>query len=251
MVPILVADANFKIVYTNEAVCKLIDCEAHELETKDFFGFLDPGHKELKDHLVTGTRNGAPYFHTSIFNTPGGQKIELTFKIYPVLDEDRDDRLYHVTVGVRSRIVSVAIARESKRDALRENYTHTSLSYAEGKALFDRVEAYVADEQAFLNPDLDLEQLSRELATNQLYLSQTVNFFAGLRFRDYINHHRVRYLERNASRFEDLPVSELWKAAGFGSYSAFRRFLQAAHHTTPKSFARQLHTASAQVEVDG
>ena len=105
-------------------------------------------------------------------------------------------------------------------------------------------------EQLFLDKDLDLEAVCQRLQTNQLYLSQVVNFFARESFRDYVNRCRISYLERAVSDPDALGIGDLWRAAGFGSYSAFRRFLQASRDMTPGEFARTLRSP-VRLEVGG
>jgi len=248
MIPILFADKHANILYTNDALCKLIDCEAHELVENTLLDFLDADSASLQERFHNPSQNRDPIFHTGIFKTPRGNKVELTFKIYPVFAEDRDDLLYHITVGVHSKAVDALRANE-QADILRQNYAHTSLSYKDGQELFLRLETVMAEQKPFLNSDVDLDILSRKLGTNQLYLSQTVNFFAGVGFRDYLNDWRLRYLRNNISLAQQHTVSELWERIGFGSYSAFRRYVQSTQGVNPKQFITSLRAKAEGVTV--
>ena len=244
MIPILVADRNANIIFTNSALCKLIDCEEHELVERRLFDFLDPDDIGLQERFDAEEGVTEPIFHTATFNTPSGRRIELTFKIYPVLDEAKERTLYHVTVGVGTRLLGATLAYAASDD-LRKNYAHSSLNYDAGRELYARLKKHLKDKERFLDPELDLDTLSRELQTNQLYLSQTVNFFSGTSFRDFINAHRVAYIASKAEALREVPISQLWQRAGFGSYSAFRRVVHSQFNATPRQWVTSLREKTA------
>ncbi len=239
MVPIIIADEHSHIIYINEALCKLIDCDRADMLGQSLYDFIDPTEDNLRLRLSSAKLNAKPLYHSAQFRTPSGGAVELTFKVYAVKTEPDNRVLYHISVAVFSRDVEHP-ASTMTEDQLKSSYVHTSLSYSDGSRLYAQVEHEMMSKRLYLSSEIDLESLSRWLGTNQLYLSQTINFFAGVSFREYINHWRIRYLRELAPNSAQLPVGELWRVAGFGSYSAFRRYLQLEFKITPSAFAKQL-----------
>ena len=239
MTPIIVANAAGTIVFINNEVCLLVDCDTYDLVGHDFFTFLDDGGTGLRE-LLEAHQHGEPAVrHSNLFRRPNGGRIELTFEIHPVLDVAGGELLLHVSVGVAHRIVG--LSREgTSADQLREAYPYTSLSYEEGQAIYRALKRLMRDEQPYLKAELSLEDVAKAIGTNQLYLSQAINFFAGCNFREFLNYSRLDYLREHPDLVAETNVDQLWRVAGFGSYSAFRRYLKTAEGVTPARFRREL-----------
>jgi len=91
--------------------------------------------------------------------------------------------------------------------------------------LVNELKDYMENEKAYLQPDISLTKVSRELGTNRSYLSSIINQQFGMNFNAYINQYRVKfvceYLDKNPTILKD----ELVHISGFGSKSTMNRAL--------------------------
>ena len=93
-------------------------------------------------------------------------------------------------------------------------------------ALMKKLKNYMEKKQAFLQPDISLTSLSRELGTNRSYLSTLINQQYGLNFNAYINQYRANYVNEFLEQHPDTPKEELFQLAGFGSISTMKRAMK-------------------------
>ena len=247
---VLLIDSDLRVCFANDAVAGLSACSAGELSHSHLFDCFPPDDEEVRTDLSAALTAEAVYYFSSTVKPDPAPVVRVTFRVSPVPQ---------TSPGRGIRAVLVAVATEALRPAsallagdgeqrFRATYEHTSLSYADAVELFERLEGIMLAEQLYLDKGLDLESVCRRLQTNQLYLSQVVNFFAEENFRDYLNRKRIAYLLELGPEASGMGIGDLWRKAGFGSYSAFRRFLQADRDQTPGAFARQLRRP-ANIEV--
>lgn len=59
----------------------------------------------------------------------------------------------------------------------------------------ERFEKYMQEDKPYLNPELKITDLTRELQTNRTYLSTFINRTYGMNFKAYINDCRLREME--------------------------------------------------------
>lgn len=247
---VLVVNEALRIRFANESVAGLCGQTVGELigcSLLDRFPADDDvGSAELRASFDIGE---STYFSSTI-ETDAGHRLRVSFRFNPVPFGAQKSGARAVLVVVATEALHV-IGEAGEGDGeqrFRATYEHTSLSYADAVELYSRLEEIMLAQQLYLDKTLDLETVCRQLQTNQLYLSQVVNFFAGENFRDYLNRKRIAYLEEFGAEATGMGIGDLWRLAGFGSYSAFRRFLQADRDLTPGAFARQLRRP-AKIEV--
>lgn len=106
------------------------------------------------------------------------------------------------------------------------------------KELFDRAEERVFTGKLFLNRDLSLEMLARELATNRSYLSSCINICSGYNFSQWINNYRVNYIQARMHETDDL--TRLVNESGFVSRAAFYRNFKQHTQLTPRQYLEKI-----------
>lgn len=98
--------------------------------------------------------------------------------------------------------------------------------------LANRIEEIVTHQKLFLQPDLKVSDLARELCSNRYYISQAINDHMGISFSDYINQKRIQYAIELMKLHPDLPIIEVSTLAGYTSdKSFFRNFKKITGHT--------------------
>ena len=232
--------------FVSEGAARLCACGVEELQRQSLFDFFAPDDDNLPQQFARHVEAEAPLYFNAATLKHRGTPRSVSFKA---------QFLPHLGTSTSAKAILIAVAAQplarqpsapaegSDSSRFHATYQHTSLSYNDAVRLYDELERIMVEQRVYLNKDLDLEQVCRMLQTNQLYLSQVVNFFAEENFRDYLNGKRVAYLESEAVAGRDVGIGDLWRKAGFGSYSAFRRYLQSSRGITPGVFARSLRPA--------
>lgn len=85
-----------------------------------------------------------------------------------------------------------------------------------------RLKAQVLENKWHLEAGLSLQSLARLFATNQAYLSRTINQGLGENFSSFINGLRVEYAKQLIER-DDQSIIDIALASGFGSKASFNR----------------------------
>lgn len=93
----------------------------------------------------------------------------------------------------------------------------------------------VEDQQLFLRPHLNIEQVAREVGTNASYVSRAINQGMGISFRDYIIRLRIGYALTYREARPDAPVSELAAACGYEDPATFARHYRNITGSNPSS----------------
>lgn len=100
-----------------------------------------------------------------------------------------------------------------------------------------RMEAVFQDEEIYLNPTLNINELAACLGTNRTYLSNYINQELHSSFYEYVNSWRVRKAEQLLAS-TSLPLEEVAGRSGFNSLSSFRRYFIKTVGCTPAMYRR-------------
>ncbi len=101
---------------------------------------------------------------------------------------------------------------------------------AKGVDSFSKIETYIVENRAFLNPKISLKSLSKEMNLSEGYISQLININSSLNFNEFINSLRVieakQMIEDNT--FDSYTITAIGLESGFNSkssfYAAFKKF---------------------------
>lgn len=113
-------------------------------------------------------------------------------------------------------------------------------------ALASRLETAMRQERLYLNQDLNLQQLAKQLQTNSVELSTTINQHFEMNFNDYINSLRVEeFIQLSLSKKrEHLTLLSNAYDAGFSSKSTFNRAFKKQKGVSPGVFLKEHQSAS-------
>lgn len=95
------------------------------------------------------------------------------------------------------------------------------------------------EEKGFLQPGLTLESLSKELMTNQNYLSKYINLTYGQNFKSWINSLRIGEAQQILISAKDISLSEIPDMVGIPSRSTFYRQFMNVTGMSPVEYRRQ------------
>ncbi|MGC1516280.1 MAG: helix-turn-helix transcriptional regulator [Maribacter sp.] len=102
--------------------------------------------------------------------------------------------------------------------------------HAKSESKFKQYDAFIRNNQKFLDPYLSLDAICEELDTSTSSLSKLVNSHAGENFADYINRLRVEQAKKLLSdhEFSSYTIVSIGLECGFNSkstfYTAFKKF---------------------------
>ena len=105
-----------------------------------------------------------------------------------------------------------------------------------------KLDAYLAEHPAHLNPELKLGDLARALGTNASVLSRAINTTHQLNFNDFINARRcATFLEKvKAGEHEQHTLLSLALDSGFNSKSTFNRAFRKFYGKSPREATKRL-----------
>ena len=103
-------------------------------------------------------------------------------------------------------------------EAENKNYSHTDKDN-----LCKQLDQLMQEKRLFLEHDLRLEQVTRELGTNRTYLLQALKDDKGTTFKEYINRLRIIYAEKLMKDDPTLTKSDIAMMSGYNTQSSFYR----------------------------
>ena len=105
----------------------------------------------------------------------------------------------------------------------------------------EKLSRYMATEKPYLNPDLTLSELSKQLNLTSNYLSKVINSGFGKNFNEFINEHRVEtFKNRLAEGKTHLSLLGMAYECGFNSKATFNRTFKKMTGFTPSQYSKSL-----------
>lgn len=101
-------------------------------------------------------------------------------------------------------------------------------------------------EQAYLNPEISIAEVARQIGTNRSYLSDFLNHSCNSSFVDYVNNLRLEYAENLMRNDMTLSIEAMAILSGFNSLSTFRRAFNKKYGVTPSKYRQNLYKAAKQ-----
>ena len=100
---------------------------------------------------------------------------------------------------------------------------------------------YMENEKPYLNPELTLDQLARQLSMKSRTLSNVINEQLGQSFYDLINRHRIEEASRLLTNPKDkkITILEVLYEVGFNSKSSFNTLFKKYTGLTPSDFKKK------------
>lgn len=119
-------------------------------------------------------------------------------------------------------------------------YTSSTLTSQEKEDIKNRLVDRMENGKVYLEPDLNLEELSAKVEIQPKKISQVLNESFGQNYYDFINSYRIDEAKRILSDSPDpkLTVLEVLYKVGFNSKSSFNTVFREKTGTTPSSFRK-------------
>lgn len=111
------------------------------------------------------------------------------------------------------------------------------------ETMYERLNSLFEAKKPYLDGDLTISDVARELYTNKLYVSKSISLCAGKNFCQYVNYHRVQYSVGLFRSDPHLKVSQLAEMSGFHSVASFNMAFKLFIGESPSEWCRR-HRAS-------
>ncbi len=98
------------------------------------------------------------------------------------------------------------------------------------------------EEKIFLDPELNLNQLSKKLALSRSEVSEIINLGFDMNFNDFVNHFRIEEFKKRlqAGDHQQFSLIGLAFECGFNSKATFNRVFKKAIRMTPSDYLQTL-----------
>ena len=106
------------------------------------------------------------------------------------------------------------------------------------------LEKLFAEEQVYLDPELNLAQLSNRLQMNRVEVSEIINSGFGKNFNDFVNDYRIDQFKKRLQQGDNKQLSLVGLAfdCGFNSKATFNRVFKKSVQLTPTQYLQSLST---------
>ncbi|MDX2430383.1 MAG: helix-turn-helix domain-containing protein [Bacteroides sp.] len=100
---------------------------------------------------------------------------------------------------------------------------------------------HVSENKPYLNPDLSLRDLAKQINVHPNHLSWLLNKSIGKNFNEFINHYRIRAFKSiaRAPENKNLSIEGLAYESGFNSKTVFNTYFKQKTGLTPKEFLKK------------
>jgi AraC-like DNA-binding protein len=120
-------------------------------------------------------------------------------------------------------------------------YEQSRLTDSEKTEYLQKLRDYFDEKKPYLNPELTITEVAKELSVSVKYLSQVINESLGKNYYDFINSYRIEEAKRQlTSQAESKKtVLEVLYESGFNSKSAFNSAFKKHTGFTPTEYRKQ------------
>ena len=104
--------------------------------------------------------------------------------------------------------------------------------------IYNRIKKYLEKEQAYKSPTLTRDELAANIGTTITYVSRSLNEYAGMNFKQFINAYRVKHAQDYFRKHPEARLIELCNESGFRSLNALNLAFRANVGMTPGEWCR-------------
>ncbi|NQZ79225.1 MAG: helix-turn-helix domain-containing protein, partial [Ekhidna sp.] len=117
-------------------------------------------------------------------------------------------------------------------------YATSALSTKKAEELFYEIEQLFEEKTLFLNPDLRVQDVAKELGVSNHNISQAINETADISFYDYVNNFRLKFFQKQLAdpNKKQYTILALGIESGFNSKASINRVFKRQLGETPRQY---------------
>ncbi|MBK9358549.1 MAG: helix-turn-helix transcriptional regulator [Bacteroidales bacterium] len=146
--------------------------------------------------------------------------------------------IYALTVFLFINILTFILLIKPDIYFILGKYKSSKLTDSDKSVYLQMLNSYMETQKPYLNPDITLESLSRDISVNPRILSQIINENFNKNFKSYILEYRIKESMRILadSKHAKLTILEILYQVGFNSKSAFNNQFKLYTNLTPLEY---------------
>lgn len=119
-------------------------------------------------------------------------------------------------------------------------------AYQTHQETINHLQQLMQQEQPYLNPQLNVQDLATQLGISSRQLSEIVNQYFGQNFAEFVNSYRLSEAEKRFQQPQDPKetILEVMYAVGFNSKSSFNTLFKERTGLTPSAYKKQFKMPS-------
>lgn len=150
--------------------------------------------------------------------------------------------------GLKQKKKFIAPVVETETEANKESeikYAATQMQGEELQKCCNMVGQYMIKEKPYLDSNLTLPKLAKDLNVSTHHLSQVINEVHGKNYFNFINKYRIEEVKRKIQdpKFKNYTLLGIAYESGFNSKSAFNRAFRNITGTTPSKYRASLSSS--------
>ena len=146
-----------------------------------------------------------------------------------------------IAVIVLAGATAALYSRYRKLKKQKMKYSTTSISGERMEEALAVLTALMEVEKAYLDPDLTLQKLAKQLRIHYNHLSRIINERFGVSFKNYINRYRIEEAKKRLAdpAEKDRNIVDIMLDAGFYSKSTFNTAFRKFTGTSPSNYRKK------------
>lgn len=141
-------------------------------------------------------------------------------------------------------VLTIYLKRHADHKIVPEPYANKKLPAEQAAVLQQQLEQLMQTQQVFLDANLSLAKLAKQLGCSIATLSQLLNDNLQTSFNDYINAYRIQFAQQLIKQQLPLKMADLAEQCGFNSLSTFYAAFKKVTLLTPAKYKQQLQQSS-------
>ncbi|WP_252959118.1 helix-turn-helix transcriptional regulator [Pseudomonas simiae] len=218
-----------------------------DIQHHDFFQNRVVGYAELREYLQASMPREADEAieHSDRIRADGDTafiQYRITLRGGHGLVSFRTSEAITVRDGLIWRVNEYAsLVHEQPAQAARPSVSRLGLSPQQLGHMANDLQQYFQHKQPYLDPELDLQRVSKECGYSRNQISYLLNQVLGQSFYRYVNQARLQHLLAALDKaVPPIKVDDLAFAAGFNSLSAFYSAFRQHTGQSPKAYVKQI-----------
>ena len=108
-----------------------------------------------------------------------------------------------------------------------------------GYEVYQRAVRYMEEARPYLDDSLNLEQFSKAIFSNKVYVSKNINYYAGRNFRQFVNWYRIRHAIGLMKEDPRIRMEDVSMRSGFHSSVSFNMAFRLFEGKTPTQWIEE------------
>ena len=171
----------------------------------------------------------------ALFDSTNSFLFKLSYKQYFYFEVILALTTYYLAIAgyLRSKTIELDF---TEKEAEKIEDRKTLLSEKELEKTKNKLKLLMEEDKIYLEPNLTLTDLSRQLGVNSTVLSFAINNGFGKNFNDFVNEFRIDEVKQKLKNTDDSTLLNVAFDCGFNSKATFNRAFKKFTGVSPKEF---------------